>query len=484
MDLIIRNASVLTMDPRAPRAQAAAVNGGRVAAVGTDADILALRTGNTKVIDAAGRTVLPGFHDSHLHLLGYAMMKRRADLRGLSSLEAVLGRLREHLAAFPPAPGEWLLAWGWDQTPYPEGRMPTRHDLDRVSPDLPIRAARKCGHVCALNTAALKAAGIFDDPPSSDGGVVELDGEGVPTGILKENAMDLAEPPQKTPDAPALRRLIALGAADFVRAGLTSVQSDDLSAYDGDPAVLFDAYTGLDAQGGLPRSVGEQMLLHDPDRLREVIAQGYVTGWGGGRFHIGPLKLLTDGSLGGRSARLRAPYADDPSNRGVALLPGERLRELALAAHRAGMQVAAHAIGDAAIAEVLDVFLEIQAAHPRPDPRHRVVHASLAAPDLLERFAQGGVAADVQPAFVPADRPFLESRLGAERAAHAYRFRDFLDLGIHIAGSSDCPVEDFRPLSGIHAAVNRADGPAQRLTLHEALALYTTGAAYNAREER
>ena len=492
MDLIIFGASILTMDADKPRAQAVAVQGAKIAAVGSSEDILRLRCEKTVLIDAGGRSVLPGFNDSHLHLYGYAKTKSMVELSELAGIDALEIRLKNHIRDLAPTDGAWVIGRGWDQTPYREGRMPNRHDLDRVSAVHPIMLTRKCGHVCVLNTAALKAAAIFDHPPAVEGGLVELGADGKPSGILKENAMELALPPTPAVMGAAVKALITAAAQDFVKAGLTSVQTDDLGAFPGEPAELFRAYLELAEEGRLPLRVNEQMLLTEPDKLRQVIEMGYTTGFGNDFFRIGPLKLLTDGSLGGRSALLSEPYADEPGNRGIALFSREQLKQLVSLAHKAGMQVAAHAIGDRAVADVLDVYREVLQGHPRQDPRFRVIHASLTPPELLDRFIRQGVLADVQPCFVPSDLPFIESRLGKARAAFAYRFRDFLRRGIHLGGSSDCPVEDHRPLMGIHAAVNRRgfDGrpeegwmPGQKLTVHEAISLYTMGSAYSAFEE-
>ncbi len=492
MDLIIYGGSVLTMDAGNPRAEAVAVRDGRIVAAGSTGEILGLRSERTTLIDAGGKTVLPGFHDSHLHLYGYALMKSRLDLSGLNGIDELQDRLADHIRTAGLARGEWIIGRGWDQTPFREGRMPDRHDLDKVSAMHPMILTRKCGHVCVLNTAALKAANIFEHPPLVRGGLVALDDDGRPTGILKENAMDLAAPPSPATTGEAVKALIMSAATDFVKAGLTSVQTDDLGAFPGEPPELFKAYLELAAQGLLPLRVSEQMLLPEPGKLKQMMELGWKTGFGSDYFRIGPLKLLTDGSFGGRSAWLSEPYSDDPGNRGIPLHTRDRLKELVTMAHGAGMQVAAHAIGDKAIAELLDIYREVRQEHPGDDPRFRIIHASLTPPELLDSMMAQGVLADVQPCFVPSDLPFIESRLGSARASHAYCFKAFLDRGINLGGSSDCPVEDFRPLTGIHAAVNRMgfdgkpeDGwmPGQKLTLHEALRLYTAGSAYNAFEE-
>lgn len=475
-----------------PRAEAAAVRDGKIAAVGTDKEILGLRSEHTLVVNAGGKSVLPGFHDSHLHLLGYALLKNRVDLSGLLSIDALQDRLINHIWENDPKEGEWIQGWGWDQTPYPNQRMPNRYDLDSVTAGHPIMLTRKCGHVCVLNTLALKVIGILEQPPLVEGGMVEIDENGRPTGILKENAIALVNIPSPDLTKDKVKALITVAARDFVTAGLTSVQTDDLNAYPGEPTDLFSAYLELAREGQLPLRVLEQMLLPELDKLRRVIKAGFVTGYGNDFFRIGPLKLLTDGSFGGRSALLIAPYSDDPGNLGIALFLKKQLRELVATAHKAGMQVAAHAIGDKAILNVLEVYREVLQEFPRDDPRFRVIHASLTPPALLDRFREQGVLADVQPGFVPSDLPFLAQRLGETRAGFAYCFKDFLNRGISLGGSSDCPVEDFRPLAGIHAAVNRQghdgqpkDGwmPKQKLSLHEALYMYTMGSAHNAFEE-
>ncbi|NLC32485.1 MAG: amidohydrolase, partial [Clostridiales bacterium] len=492
MDLIIINGSILTMDEANPRAEAVAIREGKFAAAGTNEEILALRSGHTTLIDAGGKSVLPGFNDSHLHLVGYALSKNRVDISNLDSIEALQDRLRSHIRRLAPAKGSWIIGRGWDQTPYPNQRMPDRHDLDRVSTAYPMMMTRKCGHVCVLNTAGLKASALFDHPPLVEGGLIELDADGRPTGILKENAMDLVNIPSQSMSRDAVKALILSAAQDFVKAGLTSVQTDDLGAFAGAPPDLFNAYLELAAQGELPLRVNEQMLLAQPDELKQIIGLGWVTGRGNDYFKIGPLKLLTDGSFGGRSALLCEPYTDDPDNRGIALLTREQLKELTIMAHQAGMQVAAHAIGDQAIKDMLDIYKEAQDEYPRDDARFRIIHASLTPPALLDRFKEQGVLADVQPCFISSDLPFIKSRLGKARASDAYCFKGFLRRGIPMGGGSDCPVEDYRPLMGIHAAVNRQgdDGqpqegwlPQQKLTLHEALYLYTMGSAYNSIEE-
>lgn len=492
MDTIIFGGKVLTMEPGKVRAEAVGIKDGMVAVVGSDKEVLALQRKHTQLINAAGKSVLPGFHDSHLHLYGYALNKGKMVLEGLTGIDALQDRLIKHIKRISPPVGAWITGRGWDQTGYLEGRMPNRHDLDRVTTDFPILLLRKCGHVSVLNTRALQQAGIFDNPPEVLGGMIEMGEDGKPTGILKESAMDLARPLAGDLSAAGAKRLIAIAANDFVQAGLTSVQTDDLGAFSGEPQELFRAYREMAAEGQLPLRVNEQILITSPDKLKTLIAMGYTSGFGDDRFRIGSLKILADGSFGGRSAWLRAPYTDDPDNLGIALHTRELLNELVCIAHQAGMQVAAHAIGDGAIDAMLEVFREAQAKCPAAAPRFRIIHASLSAPDLLDRMQAQGVAADIQPGFVSSDLPFIQNRLGKQRAKLAYCFRDFLIRQIPLAGSSDCPVEDYRPLMGVYHAVTRCGHEGQpqegwlsdqKLSLNEAIHLYTMGSAYNAFEE-
>ncbi|MEW5785131.1 MAG: amidohydrolase [Bacillota bacterium] len=492
MDLILHNGNIITMDKRSPRVRAVAARGGKIVASGQDAAVLTLREPATTVVDLKGKTVVPGFNDSHMHLLGYALTRNMVDLRrchGAGELaRAIQGHIREHEIG----QGAWVFGWGWDQTLFADREMPTRADLDIASTEHCLVALRTCGHLCAVNTATLRAAGIFEKPPAVKGGSVAVDKHGVPTGVLAEKAMDLVLGLLPSIGKDIIKALILMAAEDFLKAGLTSVQTDDLAHFKGDVSEVLNAYIELDQAGAMPLRVNAQLLLPTLEKLRAFLAMGYRTGFGSDFFKIGPLKLLTDGSLGGRTAYLAAPYSDDPGSRGIPVLNRELLEELVETAHAAGMQVAAHAIGDAAVEMALDSFARAQKSHPRDDPRFRIIHASFVRPDLLDRFKRQRLAADIQPAFVPSDSPFVEDRLGPDRARWVYCWRSFLEKGIRMGGGSDCPVESYQPLLGLHAAVTRQDlsghppggwFPGQKLTVEEALAIFTLGSAYCSFEE-
>lgn len=494
MQLIFHNGRVITADSGRPAAQAVAVRKGVIAAVGGDDEILALKNAETGVIDLGGRSLLPGFNDSHMHLIGHALTASKVDLRPCTGIEDLVRAVQVFIEERAVKNGEWVLGWGWDQSRFSEKRMPDRRDLDRAAPDNPVSIMRNCCHICVANTTALQKAGIDQQPRSIEGGKVETDLKGVPTGVLEENAMQLVMGLLPPLDSEKLKALVKEAAGEFLAEGLTSVQTDDLAQLGSELApALFEAYRELESSGSLPLRVNLQVLLPTVRELQEFLNRGCLTGQGGEYFKVGPLKLLTDGSLGGQTALLSTPYESSPETCGVAVLSRGELQQLVDLAHHSGMQVAAHAIGDAAIEMVLDAYEEAARRHPVPDPRFRVIHASLLRPDLLERFEKLGVLADIQPAFVSTDHLSIGNHIGAGRTSWAYRWRDLIDCGIMTGCGSDCPVEYYGPLETIYSAVTRQDKngnppggwfPAQKLTLEEAIYIYTMGSAYCSYEEK
>lgn len=493
MDLIFHNGKVITMDPKLPLAEAVLISGSRIGIVGTKEEILAGKTAKTEVVDLKGRVLLPGFNDSHMHLTNYALTASKVDLRCCDNIDDLVNKIKEFIRQHKPQKGEWVLGWGWNHSGYREGRMPNRDDLDKATAEHPLAIVRTCCHIAAANTKALQLAGLDQQALSIEGGEIETGESGNPNGILKESAMQLVMDLVPPADKNTIKDLIKNAGRDFLSAGLTSVQTDDLYALGSEKLEeLLDAYLELEAEGSLPLRVNLQPQLMKMERLKTFLDLNKPTGWGSEYFRMGPLKLFTDGSMGGRTALLSSPYSDDPENCGVPVLPREEFFELVCLGHQKGMQVACHAIGDAAINMVLDAYSNAQHLYPRSDPRFRVVHASLVNPEALKRFRDLNVIADIQPSFIASDYDLIEKIFGPQRAGWAYRWRDFIEAGIHLAGSSDCPVENYHPLEGITAAITRQDlegrpeggwFPHQRLTLDEALQLYTTNSAYCTFEE-
>ncbi len=497
MQTIFYNGKVITSELHGNKDlvkyEAVAVKDGLIAAVGKSEDILAMKTEQTELFDLNGRSLVPGFNDCHLHLIGHALTRTKVDLRYCTSLEELVEAVKKFIEKNNLQEGEWVLGWGWDQSLFSDKKMPARQELDKAAPGNPVSLMRTCCHINAVNSAALQKAGIDKKPREVEGGTVEVDSNGFPTGILEENAMKLVTGLLPPLNKEKLKEMIALATNDFAAAGLTSVQTDDLAFLGADLApLLVEAYRELETSGELPVRINLQVLLQTEKELQAFIDHGFRTGTGSDMFKIGPLKLLTDGSIGGRTALLSLPYSDKPEIYGVSVLTKDELNTLVKLGHSNGLQVAAHAIGDAAIEMVLDAYGEALKSCPSDDPRFRVIHSSIVSDRLLKRYREQNVIADIQPLFVPSDFDLVDRHLGSERAHWTYRWKDIIDSGIIVGCGSDCPVENYEPLQTVHAALTRQDKkgnppegwfPGQRLTLDEVLYIYTVGSAYCSYEE-
>ncbi len=487
--LALVNGRVVTMDEDFPEAEAILFERGRVRAVGGSSEIRLLAGAGAEVVDLRKRTVLPGFCDTHMHLLAYGFSREQVDLNGCRSVEELVRRGQDHLRVNPVPPGAWLFGRGWNQDLFAERSLPSKEDLDRISTAHPILFSRTCGHVAAANSAALREAHITADL-SVPGGVVEKNEAGEPSGILQEAVVfEWMERFIPDPSLEEIVRILEKTAAEALSQGLTTVHSDDFGA--GRGARVLEAYRLLADSGRLGLRIREECLLPRREALAGFLERGLRTGDGDDWFRVGPVKILADGSLGGRTAALRAPYVDDPSTSGVPILSREELTELISLAHGAGMQVATHAIGDRTIELCLDVFEEVLTSLPR-EARHRIVHVQCGHPDLFRRMARLGVLGDVQPVFTASDWPMAAPRLGPERARWYNAWKTMRECGVHLSGGSDAPVEPFNPLWGLAAAVTRKDRngdpsggfqPQERLSLMEALELVTTGGAFTSFEE-
>ncbi len=484
-DLILTGATVITIDPERPRAEAIAVRGGRVLAVGTEDDVRALRGPGTEVLNLPGKTVVPGFHDAHNHMLSFGMQLGTVSLR-LPTVEDIVAALRERAAQQPA--GTWVVGTGYDNNKLPGGRHPTRQDLDRVSTDHFVVARQNSGHMCVANSRALADAGITRGTEDPEGGHIMRDEHGEPTGLLQENAQGLL----RSPGYPYAAEMIvaALRAASdvYVREGITSHTEAGIGHHS---PVELDAYRQAVEQGAL--RVRSTLMVHI-SQVQHIgdffgLQQGIRTGWGDDWLRIGPLKMFSDGSLIGRTAAMHDPYAPEPENVGFFATPPERLRQWCIDGHRSGWQLATHAIGDRAVDFMLDCYEEAMRLHPRPDPRHRIEHAGVVSPATLDRIARLGVIPVPQQHFIGAIGDGMARSLGPARTRWCYPLRSYLLRGIPLPGSSDRPVVDGAPLLGIHDAVNQrtASGadyqPEERLTPEEANAAYTTGSAYASRDE-
>jgi predicted amidohydrolase YtcJ len=477
--------------------EALLIEGGRVAELGTNAEIAPRANGTSdgdmEVFDLKGRSVFPGFGDSHMHFMAWLESQELLDLRSCKSIGELRTALKAYIETHPLAEGGWYRGRGWNDANLAEGRRPTRRDLDDLSPRNPVVLTRICGHVTVANTVALKMAGITADT-HVEGGVVGIGSDGEPDGILGEAASRYVYNQIPWLRDEDMRRLLEKYGPLVASFGLTQLHSDDFGMFGFDFRRAINFYMNAERDGLLPFRLRQQLMLPRRDLLVDFLSEGWRTGDGTPFYQIGPVKLICDGSLGGRTAFMLQDYADKPGERGIAMFDQERLNELVFIAHSSGMQIAAHAIGDGALEMCLNAFEAAQSTSPGIF-RHKIVHAQIADDRQLDRMKNLRVGAAIQPSFVPSDRSMAIERLGEQWASRSYRWKTMLRKGIALSGGSDAPIESLRPLDGIHAAVTRQSPsvdenpeeswiPEEKLSVAEAISLYTWGNAWHGGNEK
>jgi predicted amidohydrolase YtcJ len=478
-DLIVHNAHIWTVNPQQPEAAALAVLHGRFVAVGSEAEVMHWQGAHTRIVDAKGNRVLPGFNDAHVHFSDGGAALSAVQLVNVTSLKEFVQRVADYAAQAPK--GEWIRNGEWDETKWSPARLPTRQDIDAVTPDNPVAIDRYDGHMLLANSKALALAGITSKTPDPPGGVIVRDATGQPTGALKDAATELlqkAEPPLNF-----AQRLRAITSAlhEAAMRGVTSVQ--DMALDYGDLAV----FSQLQAEDKLTvRVYGAPLIAAVEDQAKLGIGHAF----GSPSLRIGALKMFADGSLGSRTAYFTQPYTDEPGNRGLLfsdMLPLIKAGERLMRADATNLQVCTHAIGDAAIKTTLDLYQAVEKSDGSKDRRWRIEHAQHMAAADFERFAQLHVIASVQPYQAIDDGRWAEARIGHDRASRTYAFRTFMQHGVRLAFGTDWPVAPLDPMLTLYAAVTRAtlDGkfpqgwfPEQKLSIQEAIAAYTIGSAY------
>jgi len=483
---LFRNGRIYTLEGEAEPCEAMLVAGGIIRVTGSYSRVKGFASEGVNEVDLEGKTVIPGLVDSHMHLLSYGLSLQALELKGTTSLVEMLRKVETATTAAKP--GDWIVGRGWDQDYFNEGRYPVREDLDWVSGDSPVFLRRACGHIAIANSKALLMAGVDRDTADPEGGKVDRDASGEPTGILRETAMGLVGGVVPRPTHDQMKQALHLAMDRVLAVGITSVHTDDVGTVGG----LEDAVTlyreVISERGASPRVYLDVSV----SSLDELEASPWRTGHGDAQLTIGAVKCFADGSLGGGTAALTEDYRDEPGNRGIFIHSPDAFKGLVGRAHRIGMQVAVHAIGDAAIDLALDAFKGALKERPRLDHRHRVIHCQIMRDEQYDTFAKLGVVADIQPIFVGTDKQWVEARVGKDRARSSYGWRTMLERGVTAAGGSDAPVEPPNPFWGIYSAVTRADlagtpaggwYPEQRLTVDEALRLFTLGGAYGAFQE-
>ncbi len=463
------------MNQSQPYAEAVAIKNDRIVKVGKNEEIKRWIGKNTKVIDLKGKTVVPGFIDTHIHVADFGRLLMWIDLSEVDSIKKMQESLRRHVEKAPK--GKWLLGRGWDQTRFAEKRLPTRFDLDAVSPDNPVIFYQQSGQVCIVNSKALELAGVTRLTPVPSGGAIDRDAEtGKLTGVLRDDATNCVWAVIPEPSEEELVATAGLACQKIVEAGVTSVHWMVLSSieigiiqrlhrenklplrvYVVIPANLLDDATGLDAHSGLENN----------------------------RVKIGGVEIVADGYLAARTAALLQPYSDDPAASGKLLCTREEMKTEATKILKAGLQVVIHAVGDKAVDAALTTIEEISGETPQKDVRSRIEQAAVLNEELINRMKKQNLVVSVQPCVVASEFSVWSAaeHLGPRRAKWLFPIKALLKEGIRVVGGSDCPMEPLNPLLGVQTAVTIEVFPEERVTTDEALRMYTVDAAYSSNDE-
>jgi predicted amidohydrolase YtcJ len=489
-DVIFMHANVYTGVPAEGafdsivRAEVIAIRGDRILGVGKIADLQKLKGDQTQMIDLDGHFVMPGFNDAHLHLDDAGMTKLSVDLTGVRSLDELRERLRKKVEQSKP--GEWIEGSGWDETLWPVKVTPTRWDLDEVSDGHAVFLVRIDGHIAVANTRALQLGSVNLASRDPQGGHIDRNETGEPTGILRETAQDAVLRVIPKPNHDRRREALQLALRDLAEHGITSAQ-DYSPAWEN-----FQIFEELEKEGKLTARISEWLpfddSVEDLTRKRDSHPQSDPM------LHTGMLKGFMDGSLGSHTAAMLEPYADDPKNSGIPRYEAAKLNDMTKERVLAGFQVGFHAIGDKGVQMALDAFSEAEKAakeaHPKAangadDFRLRIEHAQVTTPAQISEFKQLKVIASMQPNHLLTDMRWAQDRLGPKRAATSYAWLAFLNKGVPLAFGTDYPVEPVTPFRGLYAAVTRRSEdskqeyfPAQRLTIDQAISAYTSGSAF------
>ncbi len=474
-DLIIVNANVRTMDSAKPRAEAFAVLGNKIVALGSNGEIKQFAGANTKTIDARGKLVLPGFNDAHVHFLDGGAGLSSVDLRDAETPQKFVERIKDFAARQPK--GRWIFNGNWDHENWTPNKLPTAALIDDATPDNPVFINRLDGHMALANSAAMKLAGVDKNTKDVEGGEIVRDAAGNPTGVFKDAAMNYFY--KVIPAFSFAEKTEYLAAAtDYAASlGVTSVQ--DMSA-----GSDVGVYQELLRQGKLKTRVYAVSTLSDWQRWQRT---GVTRGFGSEMLRVGGLKGFADGSLGSTTAWFYEPYLDAPKSLGLAADEMPKMSENVLGADQAGLQIMIHAIGDRANDEILKIYERVTAENGDRDRRFRIEHAQHLNDGLIKRFASAKVIASMQPFHAIDDGRWAWKRLDEKRLKGTYAFRSLLDAGAHLAFGTDWFVAPLNPMFGIYAAVTRRtlddknpNGwiPEQKITVEEAVRAYTAGSAY------
>lgn len=481
---VLKNGRMYSQDRFRPAVQAVAIISGRILAIGSDDEMMAIAGSGADIIDLDGRCATPGLVDAHVHFQSFSLSLSQIDLAGSESVNDALARVA---AAAGNDPGNhWLEGRGWNQAEWPDARFPTAAELDAITGPRPALLVHKSGHAAWANSQALYLASINSNTADPAGGQIQRDASGRPTGILFETATDLLDDVVPWPSEDRITKAMRLGQQACLRAGLTGV-------HDFDGRTCFRALQSLHEGGELAFRIVKNIPVR---YLDHAIGVGLRSGFGDDWLRIGGVKMFADGALGPRTAAMLAPYEGEPENTGIVVTDKEEMIEHARRASAAGLSLTVHAIGDRANHDVLDVYATVRAeeqARGGSTLRHRIEHFQIAHPSDFQRLAALNVVASMQPIHATSDMDMADRHWG-DRARNSYAWRRVLEAGGLLAFGSDAPVDPIEPLAGIHAAVTRrrADGspdpegwyPQQRLSIDEAIRGFTMGPAETSGQQR
>lgn len=484
VDLIVVNARVYTADDSRPLADAFAVRDGMIAFVGSTREARALSGPGTRVVDAGGRTIIPGMVDAHAHFSGLAQALRVVDLVGVTSYDELIRRVAARAATLPA--GSWVEGRGWDQNLWADGQWPTHEKLSAAIPDHPVALVRIDGHASLVNAAAMRLANITAATRDPEGGRLIRGANNQPTGVLVDNAENLVGRVMPPVGRAETRKLLLDAQAEMHRFGLTGVHDA------GAGRSMIDLYEDIAKAGELDLRL-YSMVSGDSASIAHYLNVGPRSSLYNGRIWVRSIKLYSDGALGSRGAALLEPYSDEPSTSGLLVSPPAFIQSVAERALQGGFQVNSHAIGDRGNRVVLDAYEKALDKYPTADHRFRVEHAQIIHYSDIPRFAELGVIPSMQASHQTSDMYWAGKRLGPERLLGAYAWRSLLNTGVIIPNGSDFPVEFVNPLISFHAAIARQDAndfpvggwfPDQRMTREEALKSMTLWPAYSAFQEK
>ncbi|UTR11396.1 amidohydrolase [Evansella sp. LMS18] len=469
---------VRTLENEHDSKEAVFVKDGIIRGTGTKEQLLSeFKEEITRMEDIEGAVMYPGFTDSHLHMVGHGEKLLKLDLSEIDSIDKLKNTLLEAAASLPP--GEWLVGEGFNENLYADAKVPDRYILDEVTTEHPIILSRVCRHALVTNSYGLELAGITPETPEPSGGIIVKDNTGIPTGYLLDQAQELIREAAPSISLNYVKKALGTSIHDLLSKGFVGGHTEDLNYY-GDPSGTLAAFH--EKIDGVKVKFRANLLIHH-EVAEQILSEMATAGEQSNFVEAGSVKIFADGALGGRTALLSEPYADDATTKGVAIYSREELQDIVRKARNLNMPIAVHTIGDAALELAIDIIEKIP---PVSDgQRDRLIHIQVAREDLIDRMKKLPVILDLQPRFVASDFPWVIDRLGKERMKYSFAWKTLLDAGLICAGGSDAPIEPVDPLLGIHAAVTRRkpeekhEGyyPEQKLTLFEALRLYTYGSA-------